>query len=115
MSKSKKNTSKAATTGGMNDANIGNIKATSIQPLQPQANFANYSNLGKPFPDNVSLSSQTSQKLATGKKGKKIDKSQISGPTGFRVVQHVGLTTNNNFEVQNYFLIKLLSLFLSVK
>lgn len=36
------------------------------------------------------------------KKKKKIDKSQISGPTGFKVVQHVGLSTNNttsNFEV----------------
>lgn len=33
------------------------------------------------------------------KKNKKIDKSQISNPTGFRVVQHVGLSTNNNFEI----------------
>lgn len=37
------------------------------------------------------------------KKKKKIDKSQISGPTGFKVVQHVGLSNNNstsNFEVK---------------
>jgi hypothetical protein len=100
MSKSKKN--KTATTGNINDMNnAGNIKLTPIvsQPLQPQANFANYSNLGKPFQDNVSLNSQSSQKFGTVKKNKKIDKSQISGPTGFRVVQHVGLTNNNNFEV----------------
>ena len=32
------------------------------------------------------------------KKNKKIDKSQISNPTGFRVVQHVGLSSGNNFE-----------------
>ena len=37
-------------------------------------------------------------KFGTNKKNKKIDKSQISGPTGFRIVQHVGLS-NNNFEV----------------
>lgn len=33
------------------------------------------------------------------KKNKKIDKSQISNPTGFRVVQHVGLSSGNNFEI----------------
>lgn len=36
----------------------------------------------------------------TNKKNKKIDKSQISNPTGFRIVQHVGLSSaSNNFEI----------------
>ncbi|CAF0704550.1 unnamed protein product [Brachionus calyciflorus] len=36
------------------------------------------------------------------KKNKKIDKSQISGPTGFRVVTHVGLSNvGNNFEFKS--------------
>ena len=40
-------------------------------------------------------------------KKKKIDKSQISGPTGFKVVQHVGLSTSSNiFEVTNNYLTK---------
>jgi hypothetical protein len=44
------------------------------------------------------FNSLTENKFGTLKKNKKIDKSQISSPTGFRVVQHVGLS-NNNFEV----------------
>ena len=34
-----------------------------------------------------------------GKNKKKISKAEISYPTGFRVVQHVGLTSGKNFEV----------------
>ena len=37
-------------------------------------------------------------KFGTLKKNKKFDKSQISGPTNFRLVQHVGFS-NNNFEI----------------
>ena len=43
-------------------------------------------------------SSNSDNKFGTVKTKKKFDKSQISGPTNFRVVQHVGLN-NNNFEV----------------
>lgn len=56
-------------------------------------------NLSQPKPmAPISNSSSETSRFGTLKKNKKVDKSQISGPTGFRVVQHVGLT-DNNFEV----------------
>jgi hypothetical protein len=44
------------------------------------------------------FNSLAEKKFGIQKKDEKIEKSQISSPTGFRIVQHVGLS-NNNFEV----------------
>ncbi len=44
------------------------------------------------------FNSLAENKSGTLKKNKKIDKSQIRSPSGFRIVQHVGLS-DNNFEV----------------
>ena len=74
----------------MNDANrpvLASQPVTlNLNPIQPNFQSSGGSN------------AIDSNKFGTNKKNKKIDKSQISGPTGFRVVQHVGLS-NNNFEV----------------
>jgi hypothetical protein len=43
------------------------------------------------------FNSLAEKKFEIPKKNEKIDKSQISSPTGFRIIQHVGLS-NNNFE-----------------
>ena len=59
--------------------------------LNPQLSSTSLNSTG-------SSSDQHSNKNGTVKTKKKFDKSQISGPTNFRLVQHVGLN-NNNFEV----------------
>lgn len=66
--------------------NISLKPVTTINVIPAQSSSAGFFN------------SLAENKFGTLKKNKKIDKSQISSPTGFRIVQHVGLS-NNNFEV----------------
>jgi hypothetical protein len=102
MSKTKKNSNKAI--GQNENYNMNNRSILSAQPItlnlidshhHMNINNNNGNTNGN---HNHYNNSQETIKVGSAKKNKKIDKSQISGPTGFRVVQHVGLT-NNNFEV----------------
>lgn len=90
MSKTKKNSNKA-----MDQHESSNRSILSSQPIT--LNLVNSSQMNNVNHYNGNANENNS-KVGSAKKNKKIDKSQISGPTGFRVVQHVGLT-NNNFEV----------------
>ena len=105
MSKTKKNNNNNTKAGAPNDYNNTNRSVLSSQPIllhsislnngnNHQINHNNNNNNNTNHYNN----GHEAPKAGTVKKNKKIDKSQISGPTGFRVVQHVGLT-NNNFEV----------------
>lgn len=60
--------------------NLNLAPQTREQPQQQQSSLSN--TIGSKF------------NSVRGKNKKKIDKSEISGPTGFRVVQHVGLSDN---------------------
>jgi hypothetical protein len=111
MSKNKKNTKNSASGGALTNSSNGNSnilnqnKPLSSQPiiLNPQPQQQPHTLL-----NNSSFMSMTdsSNKFGTvkgsdKKKKKVIDKSQISCPTQFRVVQHVGLSsTTNNFDIK---------------
>jgi hypothetical protein len=101
MSKTKKNSNK--TIGQNENYNMNNRSILSAQPITLNLIDSHHMNINN---NNINTNgnhnhynnSHETNKGGSAKKNKKIDKSQISGPTGFRVVQHVGLT-NNNFEV----------------
>ena len=98
MSKTKKNSNK--TIGQNENYNMNNRSILSAQPITLNLIDSHQININN---NNINTNgnhnhSHETNKAGSAKKNKKIDKSQISGPTGFRVVQHVGLT-NNNFEV----------------
>ena len=90
MSKTKRNNRGLETNG-----NAGHMqREVAAHPMHINTTLSSHASL------NMGTNNYTndSSKFQTLKKSKKFDKSQISGPTNFRVVQHVGLT-NNNFEV----------------
>lgn len=110
LSKTKKHGSKTGladlnqTTASIGTIDLGNRPILANQPItlnlptQTQA-APTYGSSGGLFNIRSGTIGKSSSK--DDKKKKKIDKSQISGPTGFKVVQHVGLSTNNsNFEIQ---------------
>ena len=105
MSKTKKNSNK---TIGQNENynNNNNNNNRSILSAQPiTLNLIESHHMNNNSNGHYNNTHETN-KGGSAKKNKKIDKSQISGPTGFRVVQHVGLT-NNNFEVISYYIRKM--------
>lgn len=76
----------------MNTLNIRNDNvAPAMQPVQL--------NISEPAQKPKESSGGGLFSTIRGKKAKKISKAEISYPTGFRVVQHVGLTNGKNFEV----------------
>lgn len=111
LSKTKKNSTKnTPVVGGPNSTgsiDLSNRPILANQPvnlnLAPQAAAASTNSNSSIFgslSDFNKFGTVKSSNKDTNKK-KKIDKSQISAPTGFKVVQHVGLSSNNNnFEVE---------------
>ncbi len=103
MSKTKKNSNK--TIGQNENYNNNNNNSRSILSAQPITlnliDSHQMNNISNNYNNGHYNNMQETSKGGSAKKNKKIDKSQISGPTGFRVVQHVGLT-NNNFEVNAF-------------
>ena len=96
-------TQSPSSTSKHNNNNNRNYHSNTTQSTSYLPNYTTNLTLN-PQLSNTSLNStgsssdQHSNKNGTVKTKKKFDKSQISGPTNFRVVQHVGLN-NNNFEV----------------
>jgi hypothetical protein len=95
MSKTKKNSNK--TIGQNENYNMNNRSVLSAQPITLNLIDSHHMNI------NININTngnnvQESNKSVSVKKNKKIDLSQISGPTDIRLVQN-GSLTNNNIEV----------------
>ena len=81
-----------------NKINYNITQSTSHLPNYTSNLTLNVQHSSTSLNSNGSSDQQHNSKNSTVKTKKKFDKSQISGPTNFRLVQHVGLN-NNNFEV----------------
>ena len=103
MSKTKKNTNKALNQNENNNRSILSSQPITLNHINSShlSNGNHYNNSSMSHNGSIN-GHDTISKQGSAKKNKKIDKSQISGPTGFRLVQHVGLSNNNNFEVRVY-------------
>ena len=95
MPKTKKNSNKKI--GQNENYNMNNRSILSAQPITLNLIDSHHMNININIKTN-GKNSQDTNKEGSAKKNRITDLSQISRPTSYRVIQHVGLT-NNNFEV----------------